>query len=297
MLDRGAPFVRLNADDYPHEAGLRWTPDGERWLRLSDEDVDLAEVTAVWYRRPLAPSAPDASDEALAEWAVRESQEALDGVWRTLDARWVNHPDANQLASCKPEQLVRAKRAGFDIPPTLVTNDAAELRAFAMRFGPQLVCKALYEGWVPSPLGDRVFWTSGLVVDETDPLDEFGREPYLFQALIPKRYDIRVTVIGTEAFAVGIGSQKLEASEVDWRRGNIEDLDHWTEELPEPVARRCVELVAGYGLRFGALDLARRPDGRYCFFEVNPNGQWAWLERQTGLPLRAKLTDLLLEPS
>ena len=296
LLDRGAPFVRFNTDDYPHDAGVRWTPEGEARLRLPGEDVDLAAVTSVWLRRPIAPSAPAGADEALAEWAVRESQEALDGIWRTLDARWVNHPDASQVASCKPEQLARAKRAGFEIPPTLVTNEVAELHAFAARFGPQLVCKALYEGWVPSPSGDRVFWTSRLAVNQTDPLSELGGgEPYLFQALVPKAYDIRVTVIGTEAFAVGIASQAAEASEIDWRRGDTDELDHWIEELPEPVARRCVELVDGYGLRFGALDLARRQDGGYTFFEVNPSGQWAWLERRTGLPLRAKLADLLLE--
>ena len=96
---------------------------------------------------------------------------------------------------------------------------------------------------------------------------------------------------------MGIGSQASPDSEVDWRRGDVDRLDHWIEELPGEVARQCIELVADYGLLFGAIDLARRADGKYVFFELNPNGQWAWLEHRTGLPLRARLADLLLQPA
>ena len=176
-----------------------------------------------------------------------------------------------------------------------MTNDARELRAFAARYDSRLACKPLYEGLVPSPEDDRVFWTSRFDVDDADTLSDLGGEPYLFQALVPKRYDVRVTVIGSEAFAVGIGSQSFAESTVDWRRVDVERLDHWIEPLPDLLARRCVEFVAGYGLAFGAIDLGRRVDGGYTFFELNPNGQWAWLEHRTGLPLRARLADLLLE--
>jgi hypothetical protein len=40
--------------------------------------------------------------------------------------------------------------------------------------------------------------------------------------------------------------------------------------------------------------LARRPDGGYTFFELNPNGQWAWVEQLTGLPIAAALAEELL---
>jgi glutathione synthase/RimK-type ligase-like ATP-grasp enzyme len=291
---RGAKFARFNTEDYPHEVALSWSANGAATLGLPDGDIELREVHSVWFRRPLAPQVTDDVDQELATWAAREAQEALDGIWRTLDSRWVNHPDANLLAGCKPEQLRRAYRSGFDVPATLVTNDAARLRDFATHFG-TLVCKPLYDGWIPATEEDRVFWTSRFDLAGTDSLNELGDEPYLFQALVPKRYDVRVTVIGDEAFAVAIDSQGDVESEVDWRRGDVEALVHRIEELPAEVARQCVKLVAAYGLAFGAIDLARRPDGGYTFFELNPNGQWAWLEGKTGLPLRSRLADLLLE--
>jgi len=52
-------------------------------------------------------------------------------------------------------------------------------------------------------------------------------------------------------------------------------------------------MTRDYGLEFSAIDLARHIDGTYVFFELNPNGQWAWVEQLTGLPLRYRLADLL----
>jgi hypothetical protein len=46
-------------------------------------------------------------------------------------------------------------------------------------------------------------------------------------------------------------------------------------------------------LTFGALDFAVDAAGSWWFYEINPNGQWLWIERQTGLPIAASLAELL----
>jgi glutathione synthase/RimK-type ligase-like ATP-grasp enzyme len=94
-------------------------------------------------------------------------------------------------------------------------------------------------------------------------------------------------------FAVGIHSQYLEESRVDFRRAEIYTLPHTVKTLPAPVSSLCVELVCRLGLRFGAIDLILTPDGRYVFLEINPNGQWYWLEEITGIPLAETMCDLL----
>jgi glutathione synthase/RimK-type ligase-like ATP-grasp enzyme len=55
--------------------------------------------------------------------------------------------------------------------------------------------------------------------------------------------------------------------------------------LPERLRLQCVALVRALGLQYGALDFILTPDGRYVFLELNPNGQWLWVERMTGLPI------------
>jgi hypothetical protein len=37
-------------------------------------------------------------------------------------------------------------------------------------------------------------------------------------------------------------------------------------------------LLEEYSLRFAAVDFAVANDGAWVFFEINPNGQWAWLD-------------------
>jgi glutathione synthase/RimK-type ligase-like ATP-grasp enzyme len=293
LARRRAPFVRFNTEDYPTAATLTWTPSGGE-LTLGDTMHGLAEFSAVWYRRPIPPNLPAELSDAQRLWATREASEALLGAWRTLDAVWVNHPDRNRLAESKPEQLKAAQRLGFEVPDTLVTNDRERVREFVANHPQGVVCKPLWDGRVPVQEGDeRLFFTTRL--DETSvKVDELGPEPYLFQALVEKRVDVRVTVIGGEAFAAAIDSQRSHETATDWRRSHAAALPHAVEELPDDVAVRCVELARCYGLRFGAIDLARRPDGGYTFFELNPNGQWAWVEQRTGLPLRARLADLLL---
>jgi len=58
-----------------------------------------------------------------------------------------------------------------------------------------------------------------------------------------------------------------------------------------------VELVARLGLRFGAIDIIVTPDDRYVFLEINPNGQWLWIEEETGLPIRDAICTELMNPS
>ena len=240
-----------------------------------------------------APRLPSAYTEDEVMWAIGEAEIAIEGFWRSVDAHWVNLPAANSDADCKPEQLLRAQSFGFDVPASLITQDPDSLRAFASTHGP-IICKALREGVVPSNGTRRLFHTEVLRDQDLASLTDLGPEPYLFQALVEKRYDLRITVIGDEALGCKIDSQSAPDARVDWRKGDISRLSHTRYQLPPSLADRCVKLTRSYGLRFAAIDLARRGDGEYTFFELNPNGQWAWIEHLTGLPLRAHLVDELV---
>jgi glutathione synthase/RimK-type ligase-like ATP-grasp enzyme len=291
---RDAPFVRFNTEDYPGSTALRWSPHASV-LKLRAHDVALDEVTSVWYRRPVPPPPDLTIDTARARWAQTEAREALEGVWRTLDARWVNHPDRNIAASSKPAQLSAAERLGFRVPETLMTNDADAARRFVERQPSGAVVKPLLSGRLTVDGEEKLFFTTRLMPGQQVPWDRLGREPYLFQAFVDKRADIRVTVIGDQAHAVAIDSQQHPDTRTDFRRTDPTRLPHQPIELPADVRDRCVELVHSFGCLFGAIDLAETADG-YWFFENNPSGQWAWIEQITGLPLRRRLADLLTAP-
>ena len=285
--------MRINTDEYPSRIGLTWTNEGSS-LRLTGGALHASDVDAVWWRRPLAPQMPPDVPPEEARWAAGEAQAAIEAFWRTVEAHWVNPPPANALADCKPEQLRRAAAHGFEVPPTLVTNDAAAAETFA-REHRAVVCKSLREGIVPVAEERRAFFTEGVDCSDLLALNSLGPEPYLFQEFVHKRYDIRVTVIGEHVFACRIDSLSESVAATDWRKGKLDSLPHSVEMLPDEISDRCLALTHSYGLRFAAIDLARRDDGGFTFFELNPNGQWAWVERVTGIPLRSELVTELTQ--
>jgi glutathione synthase/RimK-type ligase-like ATP-grasp enzyme len=286
---RGAAYVRFNTEDYPQRWTLRWRVESAS-LAVDHRELPAETIHAVWFRRPVAPRVRPGLPADEAAWITREAAEALDGFWRTLDARWVSRPCAIREAGSKPRQLVDAANLGFEIPDTEITSDCGIVRALLDRSAAGVICKPLRDGRVRQA-GRSLLFTSPIGAEHLRLLRD---EPHLFQALVPKRYDVRVTVIGDRVMATRIESQGDPGAHVDWRRGNQNSMRYSVERLPDDLADRCRRLLRGYGLAFGAIDLARRPDGGYTFFELNPNGQWAFVEQRTGQPLRKHLADLLL---
>jgi len=102
---------------------------------------------------------------------------------------------------------------------------------------------------------------------------------------VSKRSEMRVTVVGHRVLAAEIGSQESRATRYDWRHYDDDTVPYRAYRLPPSVEARCVELLGALNLSFGAIDLIRTPDDEFVFLEINPNGQWAWIEEAAGLPI------------
>ena len=63
--------------------------------------------------------------------------------------------------------------------------------------------------------------------------------------------------------------------------------------LPGPVAARLRRLLRRLGLLYAAADLRRTDGGEHLFLEVNPSGQFLFVEERTGQPIAEALCDLL----
>lgn len=85
-------------------------------------------------------------------------------------------------------------------------------------------------------------------------------------------------VVGDRVITCAIDSQASESTRVDWRRYDFANVAHYPIELPDDVIQRPIPLTKALGLVYGAIDLAELEDGSWLFFELNPAGQWAWLE-------------------
>ena len=295
LRERGLPFVRLNTDEF----GAQWDVDfriGSQCTdfqirRLHGEPLSLAEITSAYVRQPRLPEL-DHVIEADRSFAEREIGETMKSIWRLIDDDlWLNPPHRILRSSNKPEQLDRARRIGFRIPETCITSDARTVRQFADAHDGHVIAKAVKHGFCYEMGNARVASTQALDQDTLEHLDDYAPIPMIVQRRLPKACDVRVTVVGDDVFAVAIYSQEHPETAIDWRMWDLHDvnLKHERFQLPKEVAGYCRDVTAHFGLRYAAIDLVLSPEDGFYFLELNPNGQWAWLEQLTQCPIRDSL--------
>jgi ATP-grasp ribosomal peptide maturase len=291
---RGVTVFRCDPGDLPQLVTFA-AELGEGWagsLRLdTGRTLDLADVGCAYYRRPAGFRYPVGLTDADQRWASRESLRGLGGVLQLIP-RWLNHPAAIGRAEYKPIQLDVARQVGLAVPHTLITNDAGRAATFAAGLGGRVVYKSLSSSMVRGADGEapRILYSTLVSVDQLDPAG-IRLATHLFQEQVPKSYELRITYVDGRLFTARIDAGS-DAGRTDWR-ADYGNLTYSVADLPEPVAAAIGRLMHELGLRFGALDLVVTPDNWYVFLEVNPNGQWGWIEDATGLPIAAAVADAL----
>lgn len=296
---RRAKYLRFDTEKFPTEIQLEMHFKTSGWngvLRCADgSNMAISSIRAVYYRRPAtslidsAVSNPDARKVAEAQ-----CEEVLQGLWRMLNCYWLSHPLAIRRTGNKMYQLSIARHFGFKIPDTLVTTSPVQAERFFHEHYGQVIVKPLagISFVSPQPMG---VYASRVTQSDLDEIDLVKFAPTLFQEYIPKDVELRVTVVRDRVFAAEIHSQANDKTKDDWRRTSPEHIPHRVHKLPEQIQNQCVSLVRYLGLEFGAIDMIKTPHGHYVFLEINPNGQWLWIEEFTGLPIASTIAEALMK--
>lgn len=121
--------------------------------------------------------------------------------------------------------------------------------------------------------------------------DGIAATAHLFQERVRARHAVRLTVVDGRMFAASVTSTSAEPL-LDWR-AEQDRLEYEQVTVPGDVASGVRALTAALRLRFAALDFLVRPDGSWDCVDVNPNGQWAWIQEATGMPISGALADAL----
>lgn len=298
---RGLPFARLNTDEFPIHA-VAWTtfqadcvPEAVLEWSNRERILDWSTVTAVWYRRPVPPVlAPEVTDPGLRKFCTDESYDFLRGLWYVLKCFWISHPDSIRRAEHKLVQLREAQRCGFLIPRTVVTNCPEKVLELSVGCPTGIVVKPLYVGFLTHGEEEKFVYTTRISEDDLADSQAIRLAPSIYQELVLKVADIRVTVVGTRVFSARIQAPELPPHIPDWRYADHQQLQHSTYELSTAEQQKCIQLVRCLGLEFGAIDYALDQAGRHVFLEINPNGQWAWLETVLGFDISAAIVDHLV---
>lgn len=289
LEDRGAVVRRVDTETYPYDCPGTFEIDW-RGVRSTWSD----RIGSVWYRRVRSPSAPTEMPPDVHEYCVQEAKAFVVGSVLASGLPVMSAPERVWAAENKLLQLRLARECGFDVPETVVTNDAGKIRRFFEGCRGRMVVKPLRSGYVEIRGEPRAVFTSQVRQEDLNHLDDAMPSPAIYQVLVEKACDVRVTYIAGETFAAEIDSQSDPEASVDWRRTANPDLPHRPTELPRELGERVSQLMQRLGLKFGALDFIRTRDGRFVFLEVNPNGQWLWLEDRLEFPISRRIADWLV---
>lgn len=285
----GKSVIRLNTEDLVTNTKISF--DGVQanvHIIDSDRKFSTNEIGCVWYRRPEQPKLPKDFLPAASAYTMSQISGVLNGLYYlTSDsATWINPRPTANLSNNKLKQLQVASQMGFDVPATLITNDKDDAQRFFE--GHQNVCIKSTDASNPS-IGEneeQPFFTIRLTEDEKESsLSLIKNCPTFFQEFIDKAFDLRVSVIGKQIFAAEIHSQEFQESRQDFRLVSPTLLKHKEHVVPQKLQELILRFMNYYDLNFSALDFAVTRDNKYVFLENNPNGQWAWVEHLTGLPI------------
>ena len=296
---KGGHTIRFDTDRYPTDVRLTayYTPGDER-LSLTNEEgeFDLREVTAVWHRRiSFGAQLPKTIDKQLRHASLGETSAAAHGMLASLKAFRMDHLHHIRHAENKQLQLQVARELGLDIPRTLTTNDPGTVRAFAESCENGIVTKMLSSFAIYDEGKELVVFTNPVKREDLEDLSGLSLCPATFQESLPKSLEIRVTVVGQRIMSAAVDSQVSTRATHDWRRDGLRMIQDWQPyQLPLDVEEKILRLMDYFTLNYGAIDIILTPDGKHVFLELNPCGEFFWLERSPGLPISDAIADLLL---
>lgn len=295
--ERRISFFRLNTNDF-HDDMRVSARDSDGSIAIEDRwgrrHRFPDETRCVWHRKPVDPSPPSGtSNAATAHVVLHETLEFMSYLGCDRRIPWINNPHDNRMAQRKFPQIRRAMELGLRVPRTIITNDPAQAREFSRSVGGRLLCKSMKEQGFVDETAHFIF-SRKVTPDEFEAhVDLVALCPSFFQEYIEKDHELRITIIGDDVFCCKLDSQAVDGAETDWRRVDPSQVPHRIVPLDPRIEVRLKHMLKHYGLRYGAFDMIVTPEGEYVFLELNPNGQWLWIELMTGAPLTNALVDEL----
>lgn len=275
---------------------LSFSHDGKH-ITVTYDNQSITGITSVWYRHPYIPERDDIPvPAAYKDYTYSSIRRHILNLYSLFsDAYWLSDYYTLMRAESKPWQLQLASQLGFAVPKTLFTSDTAAANRFLQTAG-DTVAKSM-ANTLPI-IDNRVqhFYTTKIPTGTYVNLKNLHLAPSIFQQAIDVKLGLRVTVVGDQVFTAAV-QDKTHTDHpdiLDWRRAYTDGATHFeTYDLPRPLQAKCIALTKALGLDFGAIDIMLDTKGIYWFLEINPNGQWAFIEEDTGQSIGKALAALL----
>jgi glutathione synthase/RimK-type ligase-like ATP-grasp enzyme len=253
------------------------------------------EFDAIWQIKPMLPEEllryPDAEHRA---YIHRQFKDLRESIWNLFADKFpLNNPHVMMRSENKPLQMATALKVGLNVPRTEVTSNPDRVRNLYKEKNGKIIVKTLSF----SPILDHVLYTNLVNQKMMDDIDTVKFAPSIFQEMVEKDYELRLTIVGEQVFACKIDSQASDVTSLDWRKeASLIDysVNMDSTVIPEKIHVKIIQFMRAMGLVFGCIDLIVDKRGEYVFLEINPNGQWWFVQQRTNVDIAKSIANKLM---
>lgn len=248
--------------------------------------VDVQSLNVIWWRRSVRgqKNLPYEIPTEQRGFINNEFEAVLFGFLHSkFKGKWISNQFSTTLASNKIYQTEIALKNKFNVPKTIFSQNKFEISKFIKENEFDVILKPIY--------GSAKVTVFTQKIDKNNLPNEEDLDvcPAIFQEFINGNIHYRVNVFGSKIYAF-----KIETEDLDWRL----DYTYPTSyiELEDDFKIQIFGLLKDLNLSMGILDFkVNKKDNLPYFFEINPQGNFLFLEGLTKFNLKEKFADFLLE--
>lgn len=279
LLEDNEKFYRLNRDEFLKHKIVVDLQNEVMIISIDGEEYEaqFEHLKGIFFRAPVFLRTQSKKELSVQEQLERNQWSSfLRNLIVFKNANWINNPVSTYRAENKIFQLCIAKEYGLEVPVTYISN----CTDFNLESDKKYIVKSLDTAIFYDMENNKEMFTYSNVVSGSE-LNEYDltSAPIFIQEFLNPKIDCRVTYVQGKLFPVKI-LQNGKGLYGDWRMRK-EELEYIPFQLPTYVENAIHKLMKKLELNFGGIDLAI-VSGEYYFIEVNPTGEWGWLEVKTG---------------
>lgn len=298
LLERGASIQIYRQDKCLNGDYLTFEMQNNHpgyFVTIGSNRYNINDFSTIWYMHPFLPKELLLYEPIeFRHYISTQFMKMREVLWTVFQSkRWVNDPWKTYRLENKIYQSYLASEAGLKMPDTIIGSNPEEIRRFYVEHSRKIVVK----NFATSPIPDRVVMTNLVTEEDYLALDSAKIAPAIYQEYVDKLYELRITVVGNKIFVTNIYSQEDSQTAIDWRsKPLLNDFQVRMEpgEVPTEIKEKILHFMSISGLQYGCIDMIRTPDDRYIFLEINPAGQWYFVQVKTKVQIANAIAELLL---
>ncbi|MDF0680502.1 MAG: hypothetical protein P0116_06005 [Candidatus Nitrosocosmicus sp.] len=292
LLKHGIDYVKITEEDIPLNFGFKFEirKNEKSLLYLRNRKINPRNIKIVLFRY-FDLKFLNYYTGIFQAFFAQQWYQAFNCLRITLDSTWINDSQKTFDAENRLKQLVTAQRIGLSIPETSITNSILDGKKFFKRYSKSIM-KVLHHHEIILNQRSFKFLTNNMELDHLLSFEDIVYAPVIFQEKIENDSEIRVTVIGDKIFACKL-SIKDKSKYSDLHKIRESKIIFEEINLGKKMEKQCIKLNRELGLHVSSIDLIQSKNGELFFLEINPIGDWYWIEKHTNLPITKSMFDFV----